>query len=476
MPNIKFHRQNVLIAQPGTLPAQYTRHQNADATLVSEQTATTQTLTHEGYRRPQEEGRRLGISNSPSSLHTQPSGITTRPRTTLSIKPEYVRGKKPYFFEDKEWRSLKNDLKRTYINVQWQQFLDGVKSGDGIEALKQSMMATLASKDISENLKEKAEKYIQYKAGKRQYGYDQLLGKTSSFWTKGTTLESPIIRTEKGRFFKVAKAVTSELRERIKQQQGKNYRGGTFLGRGAFGTVKIAELLDEKDSTVVAAKMSSEEDLLFNESKMLDKMPANSRHFTTVRDFAFVPKKGKSTHEAILFLDIEIRGNMTSIMHKIKNSHHVTDREKLQRTLARQFVECVKEMHEQDVYHRDIKPDNFLFSKDGTIVIADFGTASIGDKRKKGDTGTLGYMAPEEMPKKSDSDKYALGQVLYDLYQTVTSSKGKPDNRDPLFNIVQLLANPKPEMRPSLEKILNSPYFQGEVYTDDELLKVIDNL
>jgi len=43
---------------------------------------------------------------------------------------------------------------------------------------------------------------------------------------------------------------------------------------------------------------------------------------------------------------------------------------------AAQMVLCIEEAHKLGMVHRDIKPDNFLFSRDGHIKISDFGLAT----------------------------------------------------------------------------------------------------
>lgn len=56
-------------------------------------------------------------------------------------------------------------------------------------------------------------------------------------------------------------------------------------------------------------------------------------------------------------------------------------------------------VHEHDIIHRDIKPDNLLRSEDGTLKIVDFGVSEMftkkGDDLIKKSAGSPAFMAPE---------------------------------------------------------------------------------
>ncbi|KAG6489369.1 hypothetical protein ZIOFF_050638 [Zingiber officinale] len=58
-------------------------------------------------------------------------------------------------------------------------------------------------------------------------------------------------------------------------------------------------------------------------------------------------------------------------------------------------------LHSQKIVHRDVKTENMLLDRTGTVKIADFGVARIEAQNPNdmtGETGTLGYMAPEVCP------------------------------------------------------------------------------
>ncbi|KFN47675.1 serine/threonine-protein kinase [Arenimonas metalli] len=79
--------------------------------------------------------------------------------------------------------------------------------------------------------------------------------------------------------------------------------------------------------------------------------------------------------------------------------------------------------HEKGFVHRDVKPGNVLFRKDGRVVLADFGIAKAMDGSNSSTVagssiGTPDYMSPEQArgePVDGRSDLYSLGTVLYEM-------------------------------------------------------------
>lgn len=80
--------------------------------------------------------------------------------------------------------------------------------------------------------------------------------------------------------------------------------------------------------------------------------------------------------------------------------------------------------HEMQVLHRDMKPENLMFSGTGTVKVTDFGIAKIfaGEQTlmtRAGDViGTPEYMAPEQVvggDLTPATDVYALATILYEL-------------------------------------------------------------
>src|ERR1700730_1386856 len=151
------------------------------------------------------------------------------------------------------------------------------------------------------------------------------------------------------------------------------------------------------------------------------------------------------------------------------------------RSALRQLVEGVHGLHETGKLHRDIKPSNILVTREGRVVILDFGL--VADVEAKGTqdsgliAGTPDYMSPEQgaqNPLSKASDWYSVGVILYQAltgklpftgkYFEVIMDKQSLDPPAPIKAVPEVprdlndlcmkLLRRKPEKRPSGRDIL----------------------
>ncbi len=89
---------------------------------------------------------------------------------------------------------------------------------------------------------------------------------------------------------------------------------------------------------------------------------------------------------------------------------------------ALQIAKALEHAHSRDIIHRDIKPQNIMLLRDGTVKVADFGIAhhvSSKTDYSKGDAiGSVHYVSPEQARGSiidNRSDLYSLGVVMYEM-------------------------------------------------------------
>ncbi len=98
--------------------------------------------------------------------------------------------------------------------------------------------------------------------------------------------------------------------------------------------------------------------------------------------------------------------------------------------LGRTLAHALGEAHARGIVHRDVKPENILFTREGRPLVADLGLAKHYDREAAGASrsiaisvagsflGTATYMSPEQAKDAKSAgpaaDVYALGAVLYE--------------------------------------------------------------
>jgi tetratricopeptide (TPR) repeat protein len=185
--------------------------------------------------------------------------------------------------------------------------------------------------------------------------------------------------------------------------------------------------------------------------------------------------RGSPTQPTILAADF---GSPSRI---VKGSNGVAVDYDALRPALRQLALGLQALHDHGKLHCDVKPSNALVTRDGRVVILDFGIAKdLARERQLNDnrsSGTPAYMAPEQaagMPLTPTTDWYAVGVVLFEAltgrmpfegqYVAVLEDKLKrpapdpreftPDTPEDLASLANELLATRPEDRPCGEEIL----------------------
>jgi serine/threonine protein kinase len=220
------------------------------------------------------------------------------------------------------------------------------------------------------------------------------------------------------------------------------------LGRGGMADVYLA--IQQNLNRMVAIKIlipSIFRDSLFlkrfrREAQTLSKLV--HPNIITVFD---VGKTGDSYYIVMEYLQ-------ESLKERLKSYRKRKPEEAL--VIIKQISGALFYAHRIGFIHRDIKPDNIMFRKDGTPVVLDFGIARpINASTKLTKTGmsigTPSYISPEQAKgEKIDgrSDIYSLGVVLYEML----TGKVPYSAENTLGVILKHIEDPIPRLPAHLQK------------------------
>ena len=160
--------------------------------------------------------------------------------------------------------------------------------------------------------------------------------------------------------------------------------------------------------------------------------------------------------------------NLKQFIKKFKDNDELIE-ENIIENIIQQICSGLKDIHEANIIHRDLTPENIFINDNNEIKIGDFGVSkqlSMHTKLAKTYTGKQHYNAPEiEKGQKYDQkvDIYALGCIIYELltlneyYIDKLDEKSCKINTD-IYNfkwqeLLDILLQKNPITRPNIHQI-----------------------
>ena len=146
-----------------------------------------------------------------------------------------------------------------------------------------------------------------------------------------------------------------------------------------------------------------------------------------------------------------IKNNPTLTLPKIAN-------------IVNQICDALQHAHENNIVHRDVKPQNILLTKDERIKLTDFGIAYEATSGTISNTetvlGSVHYISPEQAKGETSgaqSDIYSLGVVMYEMLTGQLPFKGDSPVAVALKHVQDLPPRPSsinPQIPPSVERVV----------------------
>jgi serine/threonine-protein kinase len=127
-----------------------------------------------------------------------------------------------------------------------------------------------------------------------------------------------------------------------------------------------------------------------------------------------------------------------------------------------QIASGLEAAHESHIIHRDIKPQNIIVAKNGTVKVTDFGIARAASPNTltSGAVGSVHYISPEQARggySDERSDIYSLGITMYEMVTGRVPFDGDNNVSIALMHIQNEMIPPRqyyPDIYSSFEKII----------------------
>ena len=229
------------------------------------------------------------------------------------------------------------------------------------------------------------------------------------------------------------------------------------VGEGAYGIVYKCKNKETGKYVAIKRFKEVEDDLvkktMKRELKMLQKL-----HHPNVVDFQEAYKRKGNLYLVFEFVD-------KNLLELLQEQPQGLD-PNLIRHLIYQLCKAIKYMHDQNIIHRDVKPENLLITENMELKLCDFGFARLisGSCTEKltDYVATRWYRAPELLLTQGEYGKevdyWAIGCIMGELVDGNPLFPGE-NEIDQIYCIQKVLGNLTEEQ---MDMFYNNPLFSGK--------------
>ena len=279
------------------------------------------------------------------------------------------------------------------------------------------------------------------------------------------------------------------------------------IGKGAMSRVYLAQ--NQQNEELVAVKvynntqlkkqtLGSEETLFDSVQREINLMGMlNHRYILSILESIDSP----NTNSTLMVMPFAGNGTVQTCLDK-----NLLDFRSIS-ICFHQIAEALRYMHEQNMVHRDIKPDNMLCFSETYFVLSDFSVSTVlksDDELLEDTKGSPAFLSPEECSGElcaaKPCDVWAYGVSLYSAVfgilpfnlaegqgrtmantilvvtemlekESLKFPKELPEGLDPLVvDLLKKILKKDPKERPTFEEIVKHEYFKEAWPIDQELL------
>lgn len=246
------------------------------------------------------------------------------------------------------------------------------------------------------------------------------------------------------------------------------YKVTKTLGDGTYGSVLRAQ--NKSTGEWVAIKKMKQKYYSWEECMKLREI--NSLRKLTHPNIVKLKEVIRENDELFMVFE-HMEGNLYEMMKARVKSFP----ESKVRNIMFQTVQALHYVHKGGYFHRDMKPENLLFSGD-TVKLADFGLArEIRARPPFTDyVSTRWYRAPEVLLRSSQYnsplDVWAVGAIMAELYTLRPLFPGSSEN-DQLYKTCSVLGTPSQQQWPEGHKLAAAINFKFPQFTPTSLAQIV---